>query len=489
MLEMIGISKSFPGVQALQHVDLTIEPGRVHALIGKNGAGKSTLMKILSGVETADAGELRIDGRPVQFRRPVEAHAAGVAIVHQELSLVPELSVAENIFLGNWPRRAGVLVGWSELNAAAARVLDRLDPGISPYVTTGTLKVARQQLVEIAKALAREPRYLVLDEPTSALSDADADKLLEIVASLARRGVGLVYISHRLNEIERCADDITVLRNGRSVGRARIADIDRSAIISMMLGEDVTLASVAIKPEREVVLSVRGLSRGGVLRDVSFDLHKGEVLGVAGLVGAGRTELMRAIFGVDAIDAGEIQVAGQRVARPAIRTMKKLGVGFLPEDRKHQSLILDLSVSENAVITILRRLSSFGLMSRSREEAAVQAVIRDLHVLVAHPGVAVRTLSGGNQQKVVIGKWLATKPRVLLLDEPTRGIDVQAKAQIFQLLGRLAANGLSIIFVSSEIEEVLLVSHRVLTMARGRIVQETPADAANLADIMLSAAA
>jgi ABC-type sugar transport system ATPase subunit len=488
LLEMRGITRSFPGVRALDMVNLRVEASSVHALIGKNGAGKSTLIKILSGVIRPDAGDILMDGGSRHFGSPAAAMSAGVAVVHQELSLVQGLSVAENLFLGRWLRRGG-RVDWAAMRAASRAVFTRLDPSIDPDIEVGLLGIAQQQLVEIAKAILREPRVLVLDEPTSALSEADAERLLAIVRDLAEGGVGVVYISHRLAEIEAIADQVTVLRDGRTVGSSPMAALDRPTIVHMMLGEELGSAHETLPAvESEIALQVAHLQRGNALRDVSFTLRRGEILGIAGLVGAGRSELVRAIFGADRLDSGSVVVEGREISRPSPRRMRNLGVAFLPEDRKRQALFLDLSVRENLVLAVLKHLRERLFISRDKERSLVARLIADLQIAAASSDVAVRTLSGGNQQKIVMGKWLAIEPKVLLLDEPTRGIDVQAKAQIFRILGELAKNGLAVIFISSEIEEVLLVSHRVLTMARGRIIADEPTHEADLSRIMLSAA-
>jgi ABC-type sugar transport system ATPase subunit len=486
LLEMSGITKAFPGVRALDGVDLTLSAGSIHALIGKNGAGKSTLIKIVSGVYPPDAGTITIDGSRRRFANPANAIEAGIVVVHQELSLVPRMSVAENVFLGRWPRRNG-RIDWVAMRAATRSILSPLDATISPDAIVGELGIAQQQIVEIGKALSRSPRVLVLDEPTSALPESDAGRLMEIVRDLARRGVGVVYISHRLAEVEALADHLTVLRDGRTVAATGMTGIDRRRMVALMLGEELAHTPPAAPSVREeVALSVRGLRRDNALRDVSFDLHKGEILGIAGLVGAGRTELARAIFGADRIDAGSIAVAGNIVRHPTPRRMRQLGVAFLPEDRRRQALLLGRSVRENLALAVLDRLRSGAFISKSKEAALIEELIATLHIAAANREADVRTLSGGNQQKIVMGRWLAIEPSVLILDEPTRGIDVQAKAQIFRILEELAARGLAIIFISSELEEVLLISHRVLTMARGRIVSDKPVRETDLGELMLS---
>lgn len=489
---MQGISKRYPGVQALDGVDIVLDRGEIHALVGKNGAGKSTLIKVLGGVTVPDAGTVEIDGDPVTLGDPHAAIESGIAIVHQELSLIPHLSVAENVFLGRSASngRRSVIVDRADIVAATRRVLARLDSAIDPMSIVGQLSVAQQQMVEIAKALARNPKVLVLDEPTSALADGDADRLLDVLRALASAGVGIIYISHRLAEVQQLASRMTVLRDGTTVAEVSMDDVDQNRIVHLMLGEALGRTALRDEPSarREaVVLRVENLTRGHVVRDVSFDLHEGEVLGIAGLVGAGRTELARLIFGCDRADSGRISVNGRRIARPDPRRMIRHGLGFLPEDRKHQGLVLGLSVRENLVLTVLDRVSTAGIVSRKRESRTVHGLVADLQIACSSAEVLAGTLSGGNQQKIVVGKWLATHPKVLILDEPTRGIDVQAKAQIFAILNRLANEGVAILFISSELEEVMLVSHRILTMASGRLVAETRREHAELADILLAA--
>ncbi len=489
LLEVRGICKTFPGVRALSGIDFSLDAGRVHALVGKNGAGKSTLIKILSGVERPDEGTILLGSLETRFDNPSSAMAAGIAVVHQELSLVPQLSVAENLFLGRWPCRFA-RVDWSALRRRAKTLLAPLDETIDPTAAVGTLGVAQQQLVEIGKALSQGARILILDEPTSALSEADAGRLLRVVRELACGGVGIVYISHRLKEVQAVADDVTVLRDGRIVGRDEMRMFDRARLVALMVGKEPEQAPAIVRADhRKVMLSVCGLCQGDLLKDVSFQLHEGEILGIAGLVGAGRTELVRTIFGADPMDEGTIHVDGRAIRRPTIRKMLGLRVALLPEDRRRQSLLLTRSVRENLVLSVLWRLCRGILLSRRKESMLVDQLIRDLQVVAASSEVTVETLSGGNQQKVVLGKWLASRPRILLLDEPTRGVDVDAKAQILRILRELAGKGLSIVFISSELEEVLMLSHRVLVMARGRIVADRPVEEVDLSGIMLSAVA
>ena len=490
-LALRNISKSYPGVQALDGVDFAVECGEVHALVGKNGAGKSTLIKVVGGIIAPDGGSIEIDGRQTQISSPNMARRLGIGVVHQELSLIPSLSVAENIFLGRLSESGSPRVRWGRLWDRAAEILQRLDSDISPRLVVSALSVGQQQLVEIAKALSLDPRILILDEPTSALSAADAQRLIAIVQRLAADGTGVVYISHRLAEIDQVADRVTVLRDGATVASRDINAIEKSDIVAMMLGDELIHAEEFTPPasvREEVVLSVTDLHVQGATDGIDLDLHAGEILGIAGLVGAGRSELVRAIFGADPIDSGLIRVAGRSVGRPTPAVMKSLGVGLVPEDRKRQGLVMDLPIRDNIALTVLRRLSGSIFLNRRREASQVADLIERLEIKASGPMVQTGKLSGGNQQKVVIAKWLATEPRVLILDEPTRGIDVQAKAQIFRILERLAEQGVGIIIISSELEEVFLVSHRIIALANGRIVYDAPRDQANLHDAVLQAA-
>jgi ribose transport system ATP-binding protein len=407
--------------------------------------------------------------------------------------MVPDLSVAENLFLGAWPRRSFGQVDRRRLLVEADTALARIHCDVNSRASLRSLSVAHQQMVEIARALLRTPRILVLDEPTSSLADSDVQRLIHLVKDLAVQGVGIIYISHRLAEIEALADMVTVLRDGRSVASRPMAQLDRGQIVELMVG--AALAAGPARPPRpmrdghqEPVLRVRGLTRPGVLHNVSFDLYPGEILGIAGLVGAGRTELARAIFGRDRISAGIIEVSGTPVRHPAPRRMKRHGIGLIPEDRKGQGLVLGLPLTQNASLASLDQLARLGVMRFAEERRVVQNQIADLQVKTASASVPVGTLSGGNQQKVVLAKWIMRKPKVLILDEPTRGVDVQAKAQIFDILRRLAAEGTGIILISSELEEVLDMSHRIITLARGRVVAEVAAESATMRDLLLAAA-
>jgi ribose transport system ATP-binding protein len=478
VLEAVGVSKSFAGVEALRDVDFDLMSGEVHALMGENGAGKSTLMKILAGVHVDHEGVIRLEGEPVRFLGVQDAESAGVAIIHQELNLVPELTVADNIFLGREPLILGTVIDRRRIVKAASALIGRLGIDIDAQSRVAELRVGEQQLVEIAKALSLDARILIMDEPTSALSTAECETLFKVVRQLAAAGVAIIYTSHRMDEVLALADRITVLRDGRRVTTASIEGLSAGAIISAMVGRDVavgrrTSAGGAGAP----VLSVRNLtldtvtSRGWrrMLEGVSFDLARGEILGVGGLLGSGRTEILESIFGVArGWRGGEIAIDGEPVSINSAADARGLGVAMVTEDRKALGLHLASTVRDNVALPSVGMMSRFGVRDFGRESALAAGVVEKLQVRCSGIDQIVATLSGGNQQKVAIGKWLATAPRVLLLDEPTRGIDVGAKQEIYQLVFGLASEGLGIVVVSSEMPELLLLSDRVLVMCEGR---------------------
>jgi ABC-type sugar transport system ATPase subunit len=490
ILEAENIDKRFPGVHALDNVSLTITPGEVHAVVGENGAGKSTLMKILAGAYGPDRGAIRINGEAVTIENPRAAQDLGIITIYQELSLVDALSVGENIFLGDLPTRAGGSwrVDWITVWRRAAELLERVGLGIRPQTRVRDLSVAQKQMVEIARALARNVRVLILDEPTSSLTERETEKLFEIIAQLKNRGVGIIYISHRLGEVFRIAQQVTVLRDGIVVGSLPVRDASEDLLVRMMVGRDLArLFTEARSSDAPVRLEVRGLSRRGVLHDVSLAVRGGEVVGLAGLVGAGRTELARCLFGADGFNAGEILLDGSIVNLRSPGHAVDLGIALVPEDRKLQALILGMGVRENLSLPILDRLGSPFVPSRSRERAMASDYIRSLTIRTPHMEQRVSALSGGNQQKVVIARWLATKPKVLILDEPTRGIDVGAKAEVHALIARLAEQGVAILMISSELPEILGMSHRILVMHGGRIVADIPRPEATEESIMAAA--
>jgi ribose transport system ATP-binding protein len=472
------ISKSFAGVKALNNVDFDLRHGEVHALMGENGAGKSTLMKILAGVHTSYDGSIQVEGRAMLFGGVRDAEEAGVAIIHQELNLVPELSVADNIFLGREPLIAGVLIDRRHMVRAAERLLARLGVKIAPETRIAGLRVGEQQLVEIAKALSLNARILIMDEPTSALSSSECDTLFKIVRQLAKEGVAIIYTSHRIEEVLDLADRVTVLRDGRRVVTAPIGDLSRGAIISAMVGRDMAANERdATAQDGTVVLSVRDLTLDTLgphgwrrtLHGVNFELKRGEILGIGGLLGSGRTEILESIFGVArGWRGGAIAIDGAGVEINSPADAYHLGVALVSEDRKERGLHLAASICDNIALPSIGAMSRFGLRTFASERALAAHMVKRLSVRCTGIGQATAALSGGNQQKVVIGKWLATEPRILLLDEPTRGIDIGAKQEIYRLIFDFAAQGLGIIVVTSEMPELLLLSDRILVMCEGR---------------------
>jgi ribose transport system ATP-binding protein len=484
---MRGIRKSFPGVVALDGVDLDVRAGEVHVLLGENGAGKSTLMKILSGALAKDAGEIRLGGEPVEIAGPRDAHRRGVRIIYQELNLVPHLSAAENIALGREPGRLGLVDRRAQDREAHER-LARLGVAIDPRTPVGELGVARQQMVEVAKALEGEPRVIVMDEPTSALTASEIAELFATIERLTARGVAVVYISHRMEEVARVGHRVTVLRDGRHVATRRLADVTVGELVKLMAGRELTehFPRRRTAPGDEV-LRVEGLARAGVLHVVSFALRRGEVLGVAGLMGAGRTELARILAGADRPDAGRVLLHGRPVSFRGPRDAIRRGVALLPEDRKTQGLVLGLPVRANVALPSTPRLARLGVVDAAAETALAQRQVDELHIRTPGLGQRVVNLSGGNQQKVVLGKWLAADMDVLLMDEPTRGIDVAAKVEIYELMNRLTAEGKAILMISSELPEVLGMSDRILVLARGRVAALMDAQGATQEHVLAAA--
>jgi ABC-type sugar transport system ATPase subunit len=472
LLQVRQLSKRFPGVQALSAVDLDVRAGEAHAVCGENGAGKSTLMKIVAGIYARDSGEIFWKGRPIEITSPRQALDHGISMIHQELNLAPNLSVAENILLGRAPARGG-FIDWAGLFARAQTLVDRLGIDLDVRLPVEDLTVARQQMVEIAKALSYRSELIIMDEPTSALSEREAETLFGIIDRLKAEGVAVVYISHRLEEIFRVADRVTVLRDGRLVETLPIGQATQARLINRMVGRELN----RLFPKEEVeigepILEVRHLTRAGVIHDVSFQLRRGEILGLAGLIGAGRTELVRALFGADPPDAGEIWLEGKPVRIRGPRDAIRLGIGFVTEDRKLQGLVLGMTVRENTTLASLRQVSRFGFLDLPWERTVAREFVDRLDIRTPSVEQEVVNLSGGNQQKVVLAKWLATRPKVLILDEPTRGIDVGAKAEVHGLMSRLAGQGVGIIMISSELPEILGMSDRILVVREGRISGE-----------------
>ena len=476
ILQLDGIAKSFPGVKALKGVSFDVLPGEVHALLGENGAGKSTLIKIISGVYRPDEGSMVFDGAPVHFETPQEAQAAGIATIYQELLLFPELSVAENIFMGHEPRNAFGAIDWRKARAQARDLLASLDiHDLDVTRTVGALSVGNRQRVEIAKALSHNARVLIMDEPTAALTEHDVQRLFSIVRLLRERGVGIIYISHRLEEIFELADRVTVLRDGEYVDTRPVAEITNDDLISMMVGRRIE----ALFPKQEVpigepVLEVEDLVRRPLTNRVSLTVRAGEIVGLAGLVGAGRSEFAQVVFGITPAQGGSIKINGRPVRISSSGDAKRNGIAYVPEDRGQQGLVRPMKILENASMAVLGRLSKRTFIDRKAERQLAVDAVKKFSIRASSIDQVANKLSGGNQQKVVLGKWLATEPRLLIMDEPTRGIDVGAKSEIHRLMSELAGQGLAILMISSELPEIMGMSDRILVMRQGRIVAEYP---------------
>lgn len=480
LVEMTGIEKRFPGVHALKSVQFNLRPGEVHALMGENGAGKSTLMKIMSGIYARDGGEMRVDGKPVAPDSPRAAQDLGIGIIHQELSLMNDLTAAQNVLIGREPRKSFGRLDEAALNAQTAEIFASLNLKMAPETLVGTQTIARQQLIEIAKTLSYNPRVLIMDEPTAALNDAEIAELFTVIRKLRADGVGIVYISHRMDEIKRIADRVTILRDGAYIDTLDAADTPLSRIIQLMVGREVTNLTPTIPDlsASETALEVRGLSRGKDVRDVSFSLKRGEILGFAGLMGAGRTEVARIIFGADPRDSGEIHVSGHPTDIRTPNDAVQAGIGYLSEDRKHFGLAIDMSVRANVAMATLGQFTSkAGVLDEGAMKQTADEYIAKLGIRTPSDMQDVRLLSGGNQQKVVIAKWLLRDCDVLIFDEPTRGIDIGAKSEIYDLLEALAAQGRAIIVISSELPEVMRLAHRIAVMCEGRLTGVLPGGA------------
>jgi len=495
LLQLRGITKRFPGVLALDGVDFALTAGEVHALVGENGAGKSTLIKIISGVHQPDAGRIDYLGTPVTFPTPRAAADRGITVIYQEVALFPDLTVLENLYVGAYPRRPllrhsgrGRRVDWMAMRARAQDVAASLGVKLDLGAPVHRLAAAQQQLVEIARALLRDARVIIMDEPTGPLTQQDAARLFSLIRQLRSRGVGIIYISHRLEEIFEVADRLTVLRDGRRIVAMPVGETTREMLIHHMVGRTLdTLYPHTARQTGPPVLEVEGLGTSGALTDVSFTLGRGEILGLAGLVGSGRTTLARAIFGIVPPGRGRIKLDGVDARIAHAGRARELGIAYVPEERQRQGLVLPFSVSENLSLVILRRLSRLGFINHASERTVAHDVVRRLDIRTPGIGVPAATLSGGNQQKVVVGKWLAAQPRVLIMDEPTRGVDVGAKAEIHRLMSELAGRGLAILLISSELPELLGMSDRIMVMHRGRIAGELSRDQATQEKIMAMA--
>ena len=474
-LLMNGIVKRFPGTIALDHVDFAVQTGEIHGLVGENGAGKSTLMNILNGSFQPDEGRILLQGNEVKISSPHVAQQLGISMVHQELKLFPDLTVAENIFFGT-QAKSRLFLDWKELYRRADSVLDSLSVNFSPKSIVKTLSIAQRQQVEIAKALSHKCRLLILDEPTASLAPDETQMLFNVIRSLAKEGISVVYISHRLEEIFAVCHSITVLRDGKKIGTLQCSETDRDAIVKMMIGAALSIQDreAAIKEPGEEVLRVENLSVKGKLQNISFGLHRGEVLGLAGLMGSGRTELLLALYGALPIDGGEIYVHGRNRAVKSPELAIHAGFALVPEDRKKQGLVVGMSVKDNITFGNLKKVYPFWFLQESYEKKMASRFVSELNIKVSSLGQKVVSLSGGNQQKVVFAKWLFADTDILLLDEPTRGIDVGAKEEVFRIVKRLSSEGKSIIFVSSELNEVIRISDRILVLRNGRMTKELP---------------
>ena len=471
LLEMQGIGKTFPGVRALEGVQLTVREGQVHALLGENGAGKSTLIKILSGAYRMDEGKILFQGQQVEIRGPHDAQALGISTIYQEFNLARDLTVAENVFLGHLPTKGG-RVDWSTVKARTREILDTLGVEFSVDAPISSLSVAEQQLVEIAKALNRKTRILIMDEPSALLGEKDLDNLFRVVRSLQAQGIGIIYISHRLREIFALADEVTILKDGRYIATHKVSDVTMDDLVKLMIGR----ALKDVFPKRtveqgDVLLEVGNLSQAKLLRDISFQLHAGEIVGFAGIVGSGRTELARAIFGADP-SSGEMRIDGKPYKPHSPAAAIRKGLALVTEDRKAQGLFLQLSVRINTTISGLRQLTRLGVINFGKELTLVKRMIQELRIKTPGPSFLVVNMSGGNQQKVVLARWLSVGTRIFIMDEPTRGIDVGSKSEIYQIMDELTKHGVGILMISSELPEVLGMSDRIMVMRQGRIVKE-----------------
>ena len=489
ILTMKGIDKSFPGVHALDHVDLEVRRGEVHALMGENGAGKSTLMKVLTGIYTKDSGTIIYEGKEIEFNNPKEAQEAGIVIVHQELNMMNHLTVAQNIFIGREFMK-GAIIDDARMNQEASRLFEQLGINIDPTERMGNLTVGKQQMCEIAKAISHKAKVIIFDEPSAALTEAEIDELFKIIRDLRDKQLGIVYISHRMDEIKVITDRVTVMRDGGYVGTLITKDCTKADIINMMVGRVIyeePKTHSAVTPDAPVVLKVEHLNAGKMVQDVSFELRKGEILGFSGLMGAGRTETARALFGADPRESGDIYVNGKKVDIRSPKDAVALGIGYLSEDRKRYGIVVDKSVSENSTMATLKNFVKGIFINKKAEEKATQAYIQRLNTKTPGTDQLVVNLSGGNQQKVVLAKWLVKDCDILIFDEPTRGIDVGAKSEIYHLMNELVAQGKSIIMISSEMPEILRMSDRIVVMCEGRKTAEIDIAEATQESIMHAA--
>jgi ribose transport system ATP-binding protein len=479
-----NVSKSFPGVKALDDVSMTVAEGEVRALVGENGAGKSTLMKILNGNYKMDSGKILIDGKEVRITSPVKAAEYGISIIFQELNLVNQLSIAENIFAGRLKTK-GKIIDWKSVEADAKELLKRIGFDVDPRTEVGKLSIAGKQMVEIAKALSYKARIILMDEPSATLTKTELDSIFNIIRDLKSKGIAVIYISHRLEEIFSICDSVTIMRDGKIIDTKKIGEITEDQIVEKMVGREINQTYPKREPNiGEEVLRVNGLHRKGLKAEVSFSLHKGEVLGIAGLVGAGRTETMRALYGVDYISKGEIYVRGKNVKINSPKDAKKEGIAFLTEDRKEEGLTIDFTVKSNIVMANLKKILSGGFLSSKKENQTADKYIKLINIKTPSRMQKVLNLSGGNQQKVVVAKWLNADSDIIIMDEPTRGIDVGAKLEIYELINKLVGEGKSVILISSDLPEVLGMSDRVLVMKDDSIIAELTGEKKNAVEVM-----
>ena len=484
---LAGVSKRFAATQALSDVSLEVAAGEIHALVGENGAGKSTIVKVFAGIYQPDAGTVVLDGKPTLLHGPAHARSLGIAVVHQEPRLFPDLTVAENVFMGHAPISRLGTVKWQEMRQSADRIFESLNVRMDAGEVVRGLSMADQQLIEIAKALSIDARVLILDEPTASLSAHEVERLFSIVRQTRDRGVAILFVSHRLEEVFQLCDRATVLRDGRHVITAPTSELDAPTLVRHMVGRSVSLFPRSAAHIGDVLLDVRGLTRVGAFRDVSFSVRSGEIVGLSGLVGAGRTEVARVLFGLDRADGGEIRLDGKRVSFKSPSEALGAGVAYVPEDRHIDGLVEGFTISENVTLPIIPRLFPRLFMRTSRERTLAAGYAERLRIRATGMNDLIESLSGGNQQKVVIAKWLATKPRVLILDEPTRGVDIGAKVEVHRIISDLAASGLGIILISSELPEVLAMSDRILVLHEGHMTAEIPRADATEERVMLAA--
>lgn len=489
ILTMKGIDKSFPGVHALKEVNLEVKKGEVHALMGENGAGKSTLMKVLTGIYSKDAGSIVYEGKEVSFVNPREAQDAGIAIVHQELNMMHQLTVAQNIFIGREFMK-GKIIDDKKMNVEAAELFKRLNIDIDPSEVMSELTVGRQQMCEIAKAISKDVKVIIFDEPSAALTETEIAELFKIIRELRKKGLGIVYISHRMDEIKQITDRVTVMRDGEYVGTLITENCTKDDIINMMVGRTIyedPKEKSNVLPNAPIVLKVENLNAGKMVRNISFELRKGEILGFSGLMGAGRTEVARALFGADKKDSGTIYINGSKAEINSPEDAVKYGIGYLSEDRKRYGVVLDKTVAQNTTMASLKKFSKGIFIDTKKEKQAAKEYVEKLSTKTPSVNTPTISLSGGNQQKVVIAKWLARECDILIFDEPTRGIDVGAKSEIYHLMNELVAQGKSIIMISSELTEILRMSDRVIVMCEGKKTGEISIEEASQSVIMHSA--